>query len=231
MSRDDGHHRQPRATWRACWAISRRTAAWSRFTPRSSRAPPSAGASGSRPSRWRSTPRCVVNCAGLGAPDLARRIVRARIAGVLPQALLRKRPVLHTQRAIAVPAARLSGGGSGWPRRTRDARSRRAGAIRSRRGMDRRRRLHVRRPQSRTLRHRDSALLPGPRRNDGCSPATRASGRRSRAAQDPAADFLMLGPGRARRHGSGAPARNRVARAHRVARDCRRRASRAAGPR
>ena len=145
---------------------------------------------------------------GRGAPD------RGAASGADPALLSLQGQLLHAFRRAAVLAPGLSGAGGGRARHPRHDRSRRPGALRSRRRMDREHRLRRRSGSRRRLLPGDPAILSRPEgRRDRARlcrhPAEdRAQGHPGRGFRDP-------GPARARRAGPGQSVRDRIAGPHR----------------
>ena len=88
--------------------------------------------------------RLLVNSAGPARAATWPRTIAGMPAGPHSARLLRQGQLLHPVRPVTVLAADLSGTGAGRARRSPDNRPRRPGAVRTRRGVDRRHRLHRR---------------------------------------------------------------------------------------
>ena len=109
------------------------------------------------------TARLLINAAGLGAQEIARKPARLS-RRPHPAAALCQGQLLQPERPLALLAPHLSDAGSRRPRRASDARPRGPGALRPRRRMDRSPRLRCRPAARRCVLRRDPHLLAAPAR-------------------------------------------------------------------
>ena len=162
--------------------------------------------------------RVRVNAAGLAAPGLARRLAPQYPSAGMPKAYYAKGQYYTLTRSLAVSPARLSGGGGGRAWRARHAGSRRPGALRSRRRLDRRSRLSRSMSAIANASSRRSVATTRTSTSVGCTRVTRESGRKSPPPAKPAADFLVPGPRDHGIDGSDPSVRHRVTGSDSIAR-------------